>query len=97
MIRLAFLLLGAQALRRQWALLAAAGAAWMVLGVLILIDLSDGHLVVLTDTLGILVGIKGFVEACSALVLGLRRNWLLLLRGLGLMPVSYTHLRAHET
>ncbi|MCG7354626.1 hypothetical protein [Roseomonas mucosa] len=89
MIRLAFLLLGAQALRRQWALLAAAGAAWMVLGVLILIDLSDGHLVVLTDTLGILVGIKGFVEACSALVLGLRRNWLLLLRGLGLMLTGF--------
>ncbi|WP_260987723.1 HdeD family acid-resistance protein [Roseomonas gilardii] len=89
MIRLAFLLLGARALRRQWPLLAAAGATWMTLGVLILIDLSDRHLIVLTDTLGILLGIKGFVEAGSALVLGLRRNWLLLVRGLGLMLTGF--------
>ena len=85
MIRLLFLLLGARALRPQWLVLAIAGGLWCLLGVLILLDLSDGRLSVVTDTLGILLGIEGIVEVAAALVLGARQYWRGLLRGLGFL------------
>jgi len=89
MIRLAFLLLGARGLRPQWRILALAGGAWCLLGLLMLFDLSDGRMSVLTDTLGILLVIEGAVELGAALVLGLRSNWRGLLRGLGFLLAGF--------
>lgn len=89
MIRLAFLLLGAGALRRQWRVLALAGGLWCLLGLLVLVDLSDGRLSVVTDTLGILLAIEGIVEATAAVLMGPRQHWRGLLRGLGFMLAGF--------
>ncbi|MDB5375758.1 MAG: hypothetical protein JWR00_204 [Rubritepida sp.] len=52
MIRLALLLTGAAALRARWFALMAAGVAACGLGLLILLDTSDGATVVATYTFG---------------------------------------------
>ena len=89
MVRLAFLLLGARALQPQWRILALAGAVWCLLGLLMLADLSDGRMSVLTDTLGILLAIEGVVETGAAFALGWRQSWRGLLRGLGFLFAGF--------
>lgn len=59
MIRLAILLVGARSVRRQWPLLPAIGALWIMLGVLLIADVSDGVLSVTIDTLGVLLLVEG--------------------------------------
>lgn len=59
MIRLAILLVGARSVRRQWLLLPAIGALWIMLGVLLIADVSDGVLSVTIDTLGVLLLVEG--------------------------------------
>ena len=81
MIRLVFLLLGARALKPVWRLLTVAGIAWMLLGVAILFDLSDGALSVVLDTLAILLVIEGLVEIAAAMAVGLRQRWIDAARG----------------
>jgi uncharacterized membrane protein HdeD (DUF308 family) len=87
--RLAFLLLGTRALQPQWRILAAAGATWCLLGLLMLADLSDGRMSVLTDTLGILLAVEGTVETGAAFALGVRQNWRGLLRGFGFLLAGF--------
>lgn len=89
MIRLAFLLLGAGALQPQWRILAFAGGAWCLLSLLMLADLSDGRMSVLTDTLGVLLAIEGVVETVVAVAMGARQNWRGLLRGIGFMTAGF--------
>jgi len=89
MIRLAFLLLGTNALRPQWRILAIAGAAWCLLGGAMLVDLSDGKMSVVTDTLGILLAIHGLVELAAALLLGLRHQPGSVLRGIAFLVAGF--------
>ncbi|MGA0531314.1 HdeD family acid-resistance protein [Hansschlegelia sp. KR7-227] len=88
-MRLAFLLLGATALRRQWLVLAAAGLIWLLCGVGILIDISDGRLSVIMDVLAVFLIVEGAVEIGAAVARGLRRNWSDALRGLGFLFTAF--------
>ncbi|KAB2681021.1 MULTISPECIES: HdeD family acid-resistance protein [Brucella/Ochrobactrum group] len=81
MIRLLFLLLGARALKPTWRWLSLAGIVWMALGVTILLDLSDGILSVVLDTLAIFLVAEGLVEITAAASRGLRSYWIDALRG----------------
>lgn len=76
MIRLVFLLLGAPALKPVWRLLTVAGIFWMLVGLAILFDLSDGALSVVLDTLAIFLVIEGLVEIAAAMSVGLREHWI---------------------
>lgn len=89
MVRLLFLLLGARALKPMWRLLMAAGMVWMLLGILILFDLSDGKLFVFLDTLAIFLIVEGFVEIIAAAALGLRRHWIDALRGVAFLFAAF--------
>lgn len=89
MMRLAFLLLGARALQPQWRILALAGGLWLLLGIVMLLDLSDGRMSVVTDSLGVLLVIEGLVEVGAALALGLRRHCIGLLRGAGFFLAGF--------
>jgi len=89
MIRLAILLLGARALRRKWRILAAAGAVWLLVGGLMLADLSDGKMSVVVDTLGVLLALQGIVELVAGCLLGLRSGSSHILRGLTFMVAGF--------
>jgi len=89
MIRLAFLLLGAHALKPMWRLLAVAGVIWMLLGVFILFDLTDGALFFVLDALAVFLAIEGLVEIVAALSLGLRRHWPDVLRGAAFLFAAF--------
>ncbi|WP_454684218.1 HdeD family acid-resistance protein [Ancylobacter moscoviensis] len=89
MIRLAFLLLGGDALRPQWRVLAMAGAGTCLLGLLMLADLSDGKLSVVTDTLGILLALHGLVELAAAMLLGVRTHLRAVARGLAFLIAGF--------
>lgn len=89
MIRLVFLLLGAHTLKPMWRLLAVAGVVWMLLGVLILFDLSDGALSFVLDTLVIFLVIEGLVEIAAAVSLGLRQHWLDGMRGAAFLFAAF--------
>lgn len=89
MIRLVFLLLGAQALKPIWRLLTAAGIVWILLGAAILFDLSDGVLSVVLDTLAIFLIIEGLVEIVAAASLGLRQHWIDALRGASFLVAAF--------
>jgi len=89
MIRLAFLLLGARALRPQASILAIAGAVWLVLGVLILLDLRNREVVFVLDALAVFMAIEGTVYLASALARGLRRYWVAAIRGVGFMVAGF--------
>jgi uncharacterized membrane protein HdeD (DUF308 family) len=81
MIQLLFLLLGVRALKPVWRLLTAAGVVWILLGVAILFDLSDGVLSVVLDTLAVFLVVEGLVEIAAAISTGLRQHWIDALRG----------------
>jgi len=89
MIRLAFLLLGARAFRPQAWILAIAGAVWLALGVLILLDMRNPEIVFVLDTLAVFMAIEGAVYLAVALARGLRRHWLAALRGIGFMAAGF--------
>lgn len=82
MVRLAFLLLGARALQPQWRLLAVAGGLWCLFGLLMLLDLSDGRMSIVTDTLGLLLALHGLVELIAVLIVGVRHQVSGLLRSI---------------
>lgn len=88
MIRLIFLLLGARALKPVWRLLTLAGVVWILLGVAILYDLSDGALSVVQDTLAIFLVVEGLVEMAAAISMGLRKHWIDALRGLAFLVAA---------
>ncbi|MHC1551511.1 HdeD family acid-resistance protein [Phyllobacterium sp. K27] len=89
MIRLVFLLLGAKALKPIWRLLTAAGIVWILLGVAILFDLSDGALSVVLDTLAIFLIVEGLVEIAAAVSLGLRQHSIDALRGASFLVAAF--------
>lgn len=89
MVRLVFLLLGAQALKPIWRLLVAAGIVWIFLGIAILFDLSDGVLSVVLDTLAIFLIVEGLVEIAAAASLGLRQHWIDALRGVSFLIAAF--------
>jgi len=88
MIQLVFLLLGAHALKPVWRFLIVAGIVWMLLGVAILLDLSDGVLSVVLDTLAVFLVVEGFVEIAAAISVGLRRRWIDALRGVAFLVAA---------
>lgn len=61
MIRLAVLLVGVDAMRRKWPVLAAIGVAWMALAVAIIFDAADGVTTVATHSFGYLLIVEGAV------------------------------------
>lgn len=89
MIQLVFLLLGARALKPIWRLLTVAGAIWMLLGIAILFDLSDGILSVVLDTLAIFLVVEGLVEIAAAISVGLRQHWIDALRGAAFLFAAF--------
>ena len=89
MIRLLFLLLGARALKPMWRYLIVAGIIWMLLGALILFDLSDGVLTVVLDTFALCLVVEGGVEIVAAASLGLRKHWGGALRGLAFLLAAF--------
>lgn len=89
MIRQLFLLLGARALKPMWRLLIIAGVAWMLLGALILFDLSDGKLSFVLDTLAIFLIVEGIVEIIAAISLGLQRHWIDASRGVAFLFAAF--------
>lgn len=68
MVQLAFLLVGAQVVQRHWRLLALIGAAWALLGVIVLIDPLDGVQDITMHTLGALLMIEGVVTLGAGLL-----------------------------
>lgn len=66
MVRLAVLLIGADAVRRQWPWLAAMGALWIAVGALVFLDASSGVLGLATEVLGALFAIEGAVALAGA-------------------------------
>ena len=61
MIRLAMLLIGTQALRRKWGVLAAFGLLWMALGLAIMADAADRVSMVTTEAFAVLLLFEGFI------------------------------------
>jgi uncharacterized membrane protein HdeD (DUF308 family) len=89
MIRLVFLLLGARALKPVWRVLTVAGIVWMLLGIAILYDLSDGVLSVVLDALAIFLVVEGAVEIAAAISVGLRQHWIDALRGAAFLFAAF--------
>jgi uncharacterized membrane protein HdeD (DUF308 family) len=65
-VRLAVLLIGAQAVRRQWPWFASLGALWILVGALVFIDASSGAIGIATDVLGALFAVEGIIVLASA-------------------------------
>ncbi len=65
--QLAFLLIGSESLRRRWFVMAALGAALVILGVLIICDAMDGVTVVTTQVFGLVFLLQGIFALLSLL------------------------------
>jgi uncharacterized membrane protein HdeD (DUF308 family) len=90
MIKLIFLLTGAQVLRRRWYWLALAGIALMVLAASILYDIgSDGLLSVPLDVLAVFFIVEGVVQLFFAISKDLRIDWLTLLKALAFLFIAF--------
>ncbi|MGH6917649.1 MAG: protease, partial [Geminicoccaceae bacterium] len=88
MIKLAMLLVGARALRRRWAVLATLGLFWIVLGLAIMVDASNGVSVVTTEAFAVLLLFEGFI-ALSGFTLAPRRSGsLVLFKALALIVLA---------
>src|SRR5690606_25750409 len=86
---LVFLLLGAQALKPMWWILATAGGIWILFGFGILYDLGDGRLSVVLDTLAIFLIIEGVVEITAACARGAGVHWIDILRGMAFLFAAF--------
>ncbi|MDO6405126.1 HdeD family acid-resistance protein [Pantoea phytobeneficialis] len=90
MIKLIFLLTGAQVIRRRWYWLALVGSALLILSALILYDISsDGLLSVPLDLLAIFFIIEGLVQMTFAFIREMRIDGLTLLKALGLWFIGF--------
>lgn len=90
MIKLIFLLTGAQVLRRRWYWLALGGLALILLSASILYDIgSDGVLSVPLDMLAILFVVEGVVQLFFAISKELRIEWLTLLKAFGFLFIAF--------
>ncbi len=89
MINLIFLLLGAKALKPAWRILVLSGVAWMLLGVAILFDLSDGKLSILLDTFAIFLVVEGLIEIAAAFSIGVQQHWIDALRGFAFLIAAF--------
>lgn len=90
MIKLIFLLTGAQVLKARWYWLAVSGLLLVVLGLLIFKDIADdGLLSVPLDTLAILLIVEGLVQIAVALIGGLRIAKETLLKGLSFLFIAF--------
>ncbi len=87
MIRLAVLLVGADAMRRKWKLLAAIGILWMVLAVVVAADMVDGASRTATWIFGYFLIIEGAVALLMMIGAG-GTNWVLLARAAGLVVLG---------
>ena len=85
MVKLAILLMGADAMQRRWLALALIGVVWAGLGVLIMADASDGVTVVATETFGYLLVIEGLAAFLATIVDVVSGGRLLLIRALALI------------
>ncbi|MCZ4060647.1 hypothetical protein O3W44_18370 [Pantoea sp. LMR881] len=86
MIKLIFLLTGAQVLRKRWYWLAFFGVALLILALSILYDISsDGLLSVPLDTLATFFVIEGIVQMVLALTKEMLIDWLTMLKGVGFL------------
>lgn len=74
MVQLALLLVGTQAVQRHWRSLALVGAAWALLGAVVLIDPLDGVQDITMDGLGALLVIEGSVILALGLLAGSGRQ-----------------------
>jgi uncharacterized membrane protein HdeD (DUF308 family) len=94
MIRLAMLLLGARSIRRRWMLLPAVGALWMLVGALLIGDVSaDGLLSIGIEALGVLLIVEGVMVSPLALGGGVRTNPARLARAIGFVVLGVLILR----
>lgn len=82
MMRLALLLLGTRALRPLWLLIVLTGVLWCLLSAWILANLHSPDVVYVEDTLALFLAMEGAVRTMAAAILGFRRHWGELLRGL---------------
>jgi uncharacterized membrane protein HdeD (DUF308 family) len=88
MIKLAMLLVGAQALRRRWAVLATLGLFWMALGLAILVDASNSVSVVTTEAFAILLLFEGFIALWGFTLAPRRSGYVVLLKALALILLA---------
>ncbi|HTW26127.1 MAG TPA: hypothetical protein VME92_03290 [Acetobacteraceae bacterium] len=84
MVQLALLLLGLEAVQRHWLPLATIGAAWGLLGALVIIDPLDGVQNITLHTLGFLLVIEG-ASALLALLVSAAKARLVALRSVALI------------
>ncbi|MDE1184906.1 MAG: hypothetical protein PW844_00275 [Pantoea sp.] len=90
MIKLIFLLTGAQVIRRRWYWLALTGVALLLLAALIFYDIaSDGLLSVPLDMLALFFIIEGMVQMTLAFIREMRIDGLTLLKALGLWCIGF--------
>ena len=100
MIRLAILLLGAEATRRKWRSLACFGILWIALGLVIMCDAIDGVTVVASESFAYFLLAEGAVAVILTIVFAGYRRRLFLARavallGLGLLIIDspwHSHL-----
>ncbi|WP_312240208.1 hypothetical protein [Pantoea sp.] len=90
MVKLIFLLTGAQVLKARWPWLAIGGLLLIVLGLLIFKDIADdGLLSVPLDTLAIFLILEGLVQIAVAIIGGLRISQETLLKGLSFLFIAF--------
>jgi uncharacterized membrane protein HdeD (DUF308 family) len=87
MIQLAVLLVGAEAMRRKWKLLAFVGLLWMVLAVVVAVDIVDGASTVATWAFGYFLVLEGGVALLMMIGAG-GTTWLLVARAVGLVVLG---------
>lgn len=88
MIRLIILLLGADALRREWTALAALGGLWTGLGLLVVGDAADGVNVLATEAFGWFVLVDGALGVFFALTAGRSASRFFLVKALALLTLG---------
>jgi len=88
MIRLVVLLLGADALKREWPIVAALGGLWMGLGLTVVIDTADGVTVLATEAFGWFLVIDGALGAFLALTAGRSAGRFFLVKALALLTLG---------
>ena len=89
MIRLALLLLGARTLRPFWLPLLVLGVTWLGLGIWLLANLHNPEVVYVEDTLAIFIALEGTIRLSHALILGFRKYWAELVRGLCFLLAAF--------